>query len=107
MTIRHSFLDLIGPIKPGHKILKLRNGAKLNLGDGMILSSALAQNINQPVIPTENENFSFKVPNQRPSVVQAAGLSVEHARAIETGHSSVASPTEMRLDPMGMDNFEG
>ena len=96
------------------KILKFRNGAKLNLGDGMILSSALAQNINQPVIPTENENFSFKVPNQRPSVVQAAGpstqstrTSVEHARAIETAHSSVASPTEMRLDPMGMDNFEG
>ena len=92
----------------------LRNGAKLNLGDGMILSSALAQNVNQPVIPTENENFSFKVPNQRPSVVQSSGpssqtvrTSVEHARTVETGHSSIASPTEMRLDPMGMDNFEG
>ena len=40
-----------------------RSGAGLNLGDGMILTNALVQNLQQSVIPTKNENFSFRVPS--------------------------------------------
>ena len=34
----------------------------MNLGDGMILASAIHQSLHQPVIPSENENFTIPVP---------------------------------------------
>merc|ERR1719435_378091 len=78
----------------------ITNGAHLNLGDSMILSTTIHQSLHALVIPTENENFSFRVPSTHSS------LSCEPESPGAGGGGGGGAPSSLgsadfRLEPMG------